>query len=240
MNQPSPTAFKISYQTEGGTHHVQNYEIHAPTQPQLQTERPAQVFPRPPLGSWSMLAGRADEWFAAHLQTSMLPDGLRGLSPLVFTSGHALELYLKAAVAAHASFKQAEAFGHKLPKLWNLCETYPGFPLRALVQPALLERNKNFYDQGVRSRLPKPLRQHLSENEFLYLALRHLQDLKYLGLPGRTIPANQVLTFGTPVPNKVAIRQLGVLAQWVWGEWCCRPGYNSSDLYRLANRLLTS
>lgn len=240
MNQSMPIALKVSYQTGDGTPHVQNYEIHAPEQPLLPTERPAQAYARPPLGNWSMLAGRADEWFAAHLQTSMLPNGLRGPSPLVFSSGHALELYLKAAVAAHASFKQAEAFGHKLPKLWNLCETYPGFPLKGLLQPALLNRSKNIYDQGVRSRLPEPLRQHLSENEFLYLALRHLQDLKYLGLPGKTIPANQVLTFGAPVPNKTAIWQLGTLAQWVWGEWCCRSGYNSTDLYHLANRLLRS
>jgi hypothetical protein len=238
MIQHGPTAFKISYETEDGAHHVQHHEIHAPAKPLLPTERPAHVFPRPPGGNWSMLAGRGDEWFAAHLQVSMLPNELRGISPLVFTFGHALELYLKAAVAVHASFQQAERLGHKLPKLWGLCETYAGFPFKGMLQPELFDRNKKIYDQGVRSSLQESLRQHLSENEFLYLALRHLQDLKYLGLPGRTIPANQALTFGTPVPNKVAVWQLGTLAQWVWGEWCCKPGYKGTGLYQLANGLL--
>jgi len=238
MIMSEPFSFKVSFQSGDGAHHVQQYEVHSPQLPLLPTAQAPDSLPRPPLGKWSQLAAGGDQWFAAHLHASMMPNDLRGISPLAFTAGHALELYLKAAVTAHASFKEAKDLGHRLPKLWNLCEEYPGFPLKGLIQPPLLDKASKIYDQNVRAKLHPELRKHLSENEILYLSLRHVQDLKYLGLPGQTIAPDQYLTFALPVPNKVAIWQLGTLARWVWGEWCCKPGYNGPSLYELANRLL--
>lgn len=241
MNIPNePTLVRIGYQDLKGNEHSQEYVLHRElTAELLPTTRSSEFSERPALGEWSMLAGRADEWFHAHMLLSAVNSPpVIPLSPFVFTAGHAVELYLKAVVTANESLKTAINLAHKLPLLWKRCETYDRFPFKGLLLPELLNLDRDIYSPEGRTSFSLGVQHHLGENELLYLALRHVQDLKYLGVPGRTLHNEHKLSFGSPVPNKVMISQLGRLAHWTWGQWAGRPGYNNSSLYEHANSLL--
>lgn len=230
---------RISYEVLQGKRHSQEHEVMvSPALQPLPTTRCVEQIERPQLGEWSMLAGRADEWFKAHLRLSASAGQGGLLSPWVFTAGHALELYLKAMVAAYEGLDVAVSIGHHLPRLWQRCEDLNRFPLKGLLRPELLELDRDIYAADKRNQLSPETRRHLGENELLYLALRHVQDLKYLGTPGKTLRNGLKLTFGSSVPNKTMISQLGRIAHWVWGQWACRGGYNNASLYEEANGLL--
>lgn len=235
-----PDLIRISYEDLQGKKHVQVHELfHSPALKSLPTVRSDDYVERPETGDWSMLAGLADQWFHAHMRLSMPGMNTNGLlSPFVFSAGHAVELYLKAVVAANESLDVAIELGHRLTKLWERCEVYDQFPFKGLLRPELLDRDRDIYSSAKRGQLSQEIRQHLGENELLYLALRHVQDLKYLGTPGKTLRNGFKLSFGSPVPNKVMINQLGRMAHWVWGQWACKPGYNNASLYEQANELL--
>lgn len=164
-------------------------------------------------------------------------QGRIALSPLVFASGHATELYLKSAVTAHDSLEKAVKFGHKMRDLWQRCEGYSGFPLKNLVDVSLLDQRTDIYSTEARRELPEKQRIHLAENESLYLAIRHVQDLKYLGINGPTLKGDYKLTFGLGLPDRTMIGHLTVLARWCWGQWANRGGYNDPSLYDLAAKL---
>lgn len=238
-NPPRSTPFKISYQGIEGRPHSQEFQIPTPRAFSFFPTTAAGARPtKPGLGDWSMLAGRGDEWFETHLRLSLPPHGGSLVSPWLFSAGHAVELYLKAAVALTANLTAATKFGHKLGDLWKHCESLPGFPLRGLVREHLLAQDLDLYSQTVRQNLPPDDAAHVAEHELLYLSMRHVQDLKYLGTPGATTRKLSAITFGTGVPNRPMIHTLGRLARWTWGPWCCQPGYNNPQLFEFANRLL--
>ncbi|MEP7043994.1 MAG: hypothetical protein ABI843_13100 [Dokdonella sp.] len=194
---------------------------------------------RPTLGDWSMLAGRADEWSRAYLILSV-PSSHVALSPLIFAAAHAVELYLKSAVTAHASFKIAVGFGHKMSELWRYCEALQGFPFKGLLDSKLLDQGRDIYSVEGRQSLSATQRAHLIENEAMYLAIRHVQDLKYLGVKGTTLKGTYALTFGLPVPDRTMIGRLTGLAHWTWGQWWNTGGYNDPSLYALAERVMSA
>lgn len=230
---------RLDYEDLQGKKHSQEHEVFvSPALHPLPTTRCARYVERPQHGDWSMLAGSADEWFHAHLR--LCDSASQGclLSPWIFTAGHALELYLKAIVTAYEGLEVAVSIGHHLPKLWQRCEALDQFPLKGLLRPELLELDRDIYATGKREQLSPEAVRHLGENELLYLALRHVQDLKYLGTPGKTLRNGLQLTFASSVPNRPMISQLGRIAHWVWGQWACRGGYNNASLYEHANWLL--
>lgn len=239
MRAGNGVRIRVSYEDLQGNRHSQEHEVFASSLLlPLPTTRCAGYIERPELGEWSMLAGRADEWFHAHLRLSESAGQGGLLSPWVFTAGHALELYLKAVVTAYEGLEVAVRIGHQLPKLWQYCEGFDQFPYKGLLRPELLELDRDIYASGNRHQLSPDFQRHLGENELLYLALRHVQDLKYLGTPGKTLRNGLRLTFASSVPNRTMISQLGRIAHWVWGQWACRGGYNNSALYEQANELL--
>jgi hypothetical protein len=114
----------------------------------------------------------------------------------------------------------------------------PAFPLKGLVRKRLLRADLELYSPSIREKLDPGDRIHVVEHEFLYLAMRHVQDLKYLGTPGPTLRNLHPLSFGISRPNGPMIHILGMLARWTWGQWCCKPGYNNPELCALANAFL--
>lgn len=229
---------RVTYQDHQGGSHEHVYEVFG--QPAVEAV-PVHLDPahpqRPAIGEWSRLAGLADQWFAAHLQLSVVTEGFQpNLSPWIFSAGHALELYLKSAVAATESMQVAISLSHKMKDLWNHCESYDHFPLLGLLRPDYLNLDRDIYSPGKRDQLPVEERLHLSDNEILYLSLRHVQDLKYLGTPGKTFRGDIRPAFGIRIPNRVMISQLGKIAHWAWGQWACQPGHNNVSLYKLANQ----
>jgi hypothetical protein len=187
---------------------------------------------RPAMGDWSMLAGRADEWFRAYLVLSLPINTQRVIpaSPLTFSAGHAVELYLKAAVTAVESLAEAAKFRHKMRALWEKCENLYGFPLKGHLDLDLLDQTRDIYSMEARNKLSAAQQIHLAENEALYLAIRHVQDLKYLGTKGPTLKGNYHLTFGLVVPDRTMIGHLLSLSRWCWGQWWRKPGYTDSAL----------
>jgi hypothetical protein len=236
-----PLVIQVSYKDLAGKEHSHTYErFEAPPVDSIPVQLGPSFVERPAIGDWSRLAGLADQWFSAHLQLSIVARNSRtDLSPWAFSAGHAIELYLKAAVAAHESMAKATSFGHKLWSLWRCCEAYEQFPLKGLLRSDLVDLDRDIYSSTARQAFPEDVRRHLSHNELLYLAIRHVQDLKYLGTPGKSLRDGMQLTFASEIPNKVGIGQLGKIAHWVWGQWACRPGYNNASLYQFANQLIS-
>ena len=78
---------------------------------------------------WRSLGWLGDQWTLALLRLSAHWND--GGSPLLFTGGHALELYLKAAFAPVHGIDAAIAKGHKLAALWDEVSRCPDSPFRS-------------------------------------------------------------------------------------------------------------
>jgi hypothetical protein len=131
--------------------------------------------------TWHSLAYHGDEWIVAYASIPAV-----AMSASLFSIGHAVELYLKAAHAARfGDVLKAIGYGHRVRDLWSDCRTadesfMPTFGLREhLFDTDLLDSN-------ARSALPQDDQMHYLRHQGLYLVFKHLQDLKYFGLPWKT------------------------------------------------------
>jgi hypothetical protein len=130
--------------------------------------------------AWLLSVGAGDEW----LITYAIPPLLRSVKS--FAAGHAVELYLKAAVEKlTGNVEHAANFGHRIDKLWAECKRrdsqfMPQYEIRDSVLHADLfsgcDLTKEFNPTDLESYF-----QHLE----LYTVAKLLPDLKYDGLPMR-------------------------------------------------------
>ena len=128
---------------------------------------------------WHAFLWPADEWLVAY---AISPSDLASVK--LFSIGHALELYLKAAYAkGTGNVKDAIGFGHNIFQLWKACKDLdpnflPGRELRQAVLDAMPLSEK--YMSGPKHGADY---EHYMKNQELYLAAKHLKDAKYAGLP---------------------------------------------------------
>ncbi len=130
---------------------------------------------------WHSLAYHGDEWLVGYACT---PPGVP--SVLIFSVGHALELYLKAAHAKlFGDFDEALGFGHRVKDLWDACKKGDcAFLPNHEIRDAIF--SLDFLDQQVFKTLSRDDQLHFIKYQSLYIIAKHLQDLKYLGLPWKT------------------------------------------------------
>jgi hypothetical protein len=130
---------------------------------------------------WHSLAYQGDEWLVGY---ACAPPGAP--SVVTFSVGHALELYLKAAhTKLFGDFDKALKFGHRVKDLWDACKKgdcafLPNHEIRDAIFSV------DFLDQQVFKTLSGDDQLHFIDHQSLYIVAKHLQDLKYLGLPWKT------------------------------------------------------
>jgi hypothetical protein len=137
------------------------------------------------MDDWHSLAYHGDEWLVGY---ACLPHF--ATSVVIFSVGHALELYLKAAYTKlSVNLNEAIKFGHDVKRLWDACkERDPTF-----LQGHELRDSICSADPLVSQRWEKLSRddlEHWANHQVLYVVAKHLQDLKYWGLPWTTLENN--------------------------------------------------
>lgn len=127
------------------------------------------------------LARHGDEWLVAYACVPSL-----AASASLFSVAHAVELYLKAAhVAAFGDMDRAIRYGHRLMPIWSECRRKdPNFMASYEVREEIL--SIDFLDYSRVEKLNDDDRANFLELSQLYLVFKHLQDLKYFGLPWKT------------------------------------------------------
>lgn len=127
------------------------------------------------------LARHGDEWLVAYACVPSLAT-----SASLFSIAHAVELYLKAAhVATFGNMDRAIGHGHRLMAIWRECRSKdPDFMAPYEVREEVL--SIDFLDHSRVEGLNDDDRANYLELSQLYLVLKHLQDLKYFGLPWKT------------------------------------------------------
>lgn len=127
------------------------------------------------------LAQHGDEWFIAYACAPPLAT-----SAVLFSVRHAVELYLKAAhVAAFGDITKAIKYGHKVIDLWDACKAEdPSFMSSYLLRKEIFAID--FLDSTAVAGLSTQEQLHYLKNQQIYLLFKHLQDLKYFGLPWKT------------------------------------------------------
>jgi hypothetical protein len=144
---------------------------------------------------WDDFLWSADEWIVNY----SLPV-MRLTSVKLFSIGHALELYLKAGnTKITGDIERAIKFGHELPLIWKDCKEndptfLPDYELRETVLA------HNLLDQNGYSKLSKDDAIHFLQNQELYVVVKYLADLKYLGAPLKRIKGAYALAVVFPNP----------------------------------------
>ncbi len=135
---------------------------------------------------WESLIYHGDEWIVAY---ACMPSTAQG--PMWFSIGHAVELYLKAAhTKIFGDMDEALKKGHALRDLWNECrQVDPKFMKSYEILDRVYE--SDLFDNSIYRNLSKDDQLHFINNQNLYIVLKHLQDLKYIGLPWKTRPSGQ-------------------------------------------------
>ena len=150
---------------------------------------------------WDSFLPAADEWIINY--SLICPEGL--ISVKLFSIGHALELYLKAAYTKiTGNIDQAIGLRHDLPKIWKDCQKedpafLPGYELRQSVL------DQDLLHGEVYSNLDKDDRKHFSQNRELYVVAKYLADLKYLGAPLKNVKGAFALAIVFPNPKWVEL-----------------------------------
>lgn len=143
---------------------------------------------------WDSFVIAADEWIIAY---SLPPANLTSVK--LFSIGHAVELYLKAAYTKMTgNIKEAIGFGHKIVKIWDDCKKQdpnflPSYELRHSILKA------DIFQANLHEQLAKEDFKHYLENQELYIIAKILPDLKYLGAPLKNIKG--AWAFGYVFPN---------------------------------------
>jgi hypothetical protein len=137
---------------------------------------------------WHSFIFCADEWFVAY---ASLPPTIGFLSVKLFLLGHTTELYLKAAyVRMFADVPRAIKFGHDIKNIFNACKSHDSaFLYEYELRDHILQIN--FLDCQQIMKLPRDDQMHFIKNQNLYVIAKHQQDLKYIGLPWKTLPVGR-------------------------------------------------
>jgi hypothetical protein len=145
--------------------------------------------------TWHSLVYHGDEWFAAY---ACIPSN--AVSPIWFSVGHAVELYLKAAhTKLFGDINAAIKHGHRIKDLWDACrQENPNFMKGYAFRDHVF--SVDFLDGSVFKHLSSEDQLHFIENQSLYVVFKHLQDLKYLGLPWKSRSGPMALGFVHPDP----------------------------------------
>lgn len=168
-----------------------------------------------PSDGWRMLAIIGDQWMCAYLRMGVHGESILP-SPWFFAGGHALELYLKAAVARTSTVDEAVGYRHRMRELWTAAHQITGFPISLELRAHLLSREILFGDVRLKSQhdtLSRDDRLHLSLHQGLYRAIGHVQHLKYLGVPGQATPETSGYAF--IYPDTDLIRLLDCIRAWL-------------------------
>lgn len=144
---------------------------------------------------WDAFLRAADEWIISY---SLPPATLNAVK--LFSIGHALELYLKAAnTKISGDIERAISFGHDIPKIWADCKSRdPTFLSDYELRQSVLSRkllDVNDYEQ-----LDKDDLVHFLRNQELYIIAKYLADLKYLGAPLKKVKGAFALGYSFPNP----------------------------------------
>jgi hypothetical protein len=130
---------------------------------------------------WHSLAYQGDEWLVGY---ACVPSCAH--SVVIFSVGHALELYLKAAhTKLFGDFDKALKFGHSVKSLWDACKKRDSaFLPNHEIRDAIF--SLDFLAPQVFETLSRDDQLHYADHQNLYMIAKHLQDLKYLWLPWNT------------------------------------------------------
>lgn len=145
------------------------------------------------MNDWKCLAEAGDEWVVAY---ALAPELSR---VQLFSAGFALELYLKAAYSkVTGSSDDIAKFGHNIPKIVAQIRVSDGDFLPALkIREDFLGRDLlsgNISDLSIEDQ------KSLITDIWLYLALVHLADLKYLSGPLKSSQGPRAFAFLTHDP----------------------------------------
>ncbi|HKZ55353.1 MAG TPA: hypothetical protein VJ123_07725 [Anaerolineales bacterium] len=149
---------------------------------------------------WDSFLLAADEWIINYALPPMMLHSVK-----LFSIGHALELYLKAAYTKlSGNIDEAIEFRHDIPKIWAACKTrdsafLPQYELREVV----LARDLLSVDHY--STLEKPDLMHFLQNQELYVVAKYLADLKYLGAPLKQIEGAYAVGYSFPNPRWIIL-----------------------------------
>ncbi len=172
------------------------------------------------MDNWIRFLQAADQWLISY----SLPPA--SLAVKLFSIGHVIELYLKAAnTKMTGDMNGSISFGHKIKRVWDDCKSrdksfMPSYDFRENVYNSdfmhFHGHNFNHDDQ-----------MHFIKHQELYIVAKHLPDLKYYGLPPKTM--KNFNSFGMVHPNDYWIDFLKELRTYL--EY---PGDNIRDWIRMA------
>lgn len=151
------------------------------------------------LHKWDSFLHTAD-CFIITYATSSYTVGATSL----FTIGHAVELYLKSAnTKITGDIERAISFGHRLKDLWDDCKEkdnkfMPSYELKDNLFCS------SFLEEDIYSQLCEADIMHFIRHQHLYIILKHLADLKYLGAPLKSIKKPYAITFSSHDPYWVS------------------------------------
>lgn len=167
---------------------------------------------------WLQYARNGDEWFYAAIALQQDAAAFAILSPCLFAAAHALELYIKAAVLKRSGYL-ADDNGKPLhlgKVLWERAADTPGFPVAVQLRWDLLKTYCAFDgDLETYATRSREEAMHLMQHRFLYEALRHVTDLKYLRAGGSTLPKGKPTAYLASFPDAQMSNTLQTLRQWL-------------------------
>lgn len=133
------------------------------------------------MDDWHLLAYDGDEWLVAY---ACIPAAASSVT--LFAVGHAVELYMKAThTKLYGDINKSIKLGHNIKGLWDACKSYdkafmPAYEIRDSIY------SRDFLDGKVFSTFSVGDQKHFISHQSLYIISKHLQDLKYFGLPWTT------------------------------------------------------
>jgi hypothetical protein len=139
--------------------------------------------------NWDCFLWSADEWIVNY----SLPPCMIGTK--LFSIGHALELYLKAAYSKMTgNVDEAINFRHDIKGLWEACKNkdskfLPKYELRKSVI------SQDILGGAIDKVLSRDDFAHFLKHQELYVVAKHLVDLKYFGAPLKSIKGAYSLGF---------------------------------------------
>ncbi len=185
--------------------------------------------------AWQQYARNGDEWFYAAIALQRERAAPHLLSPCLFAGAHAFELYIKAAVLKSGqSIRDANnRLLHVGQVLWDRASAAQDFPVVVEVRWELLARYCAFDGDPARfDAMARDDQLHLLEHRFLYEALRHVTDLKYLWAGGPTLPGDRPMAYAFMFPDAEMCETLQALRNWL--------GHANFPLAEQLERLLRS
>ena len=143
---------------------------------------------------WDSFLSAADEWFI----TYSLPPALPCVK--LFTIGHVVELYLKAAnTKCTNDIDRAICFGHNIKAIWDDCKKQDSdFLPDYEIKESIFEKDLLSIDTV--KTLNKADLTHFLNNQELYIVAKFLPDLKYLGAPLNRVKSAYGIGFIHPNP----------------------------------------